>query len=344
MPTASSPRFSLRTAVRILFLLFLIAATVSIIRRRADYTMQQCSGQIFGTTYTVKYIAAEDYGADILAELQRVDASLSLFNGQSTLSRINSGKQAEADAMLLEVLQLAEKVSQSTNGAFDVTVGPLVNAWGFGFARRDSLSPARVDSLRALVGHDKLRLDGTKVIKADARMVIDCGAIAKGYGVDRVAALLRRKGVADYMVEVGGEVVVRGQKDKNGTPWAIGINKPTAEAVAGGEMQTVLELHDCALATSGNYLNFYEENGRRYAHTIDPATGYPVQHSVLSATVIAPSCAEADAYATSFMVMGLDKARKLLGQHKELKAYIIYSNEQGKTAVWQSPSFPAPIQ
>jgi len=309
------------------FFLVLAAATMWILFFRGTAKLRTAEGAIFGTTYHIKYESAQPLDSAILAELRRVDASLSVFNPQSTLSLLNAGKTNKADAMLYEVLEKAHKVSEATNGAFDVTVMPLVNAWGFGF-KHDSLpSAAQTDSLRSLVGYQRVTLmpDST-VRKDDGRMTIDCGAIAKGYAVDRVARLLRKADVRNFMVEIGGEVVTKG-RNPEGHPWQIGVSKP---ADGSQEIETVLSLENAALATSGNYRNFYIANGKKYAHTIDPRTGRPVQHSLLSATVVAPDCATADAYATAFMVLGLDEAEKIVWENKHLKALFIFSDEKGK--------------
>jgi thiamine biosynthesis lipoprotein len=228
--------------------------------------------------------------------------------------------------MFSEVYQLAQTVSKETDGAFDITVAPLVNAWGFGFKHEQMPTPEQVDSLLQL------------------RNQMDFSAIAKGYGCDVVARLLESHGIHNYMVEIGGEVVVSG-KNAKGDDWHIGITKPTDDSLSvEGEMQTVLTITDHAMATSGNYRNFYYKGGKKYAHTIDPKTGYPVLHSILSATVFANTCAVADAYATSFMVMGVGKAQQVLAQHPELMAYLIYSDQDGKNAVWYSPSLKNKIQ
>ena len=223
-------------------------------------------------------------------------------------------------------------MSEATEGAFDVTVMPLVNAWGFGFKKGTFPTDTQVDSLRRIVGFHHITLTTDSLLKKDnAGVMIDCGAIAKGYGVDRVAKVLRDHGVRNYMVEIGGEVVTKGRNPETHKSWQIGISKPVdnANESGSGELQTVLSLENSALATSGNYRNYYERGGRKYAHTIDPRTGRPVQHSLLSATVLAPDCATADAYATAFMVLGLDGAKKVLSAHKELHAYLIYADEQG---------------
>jgi thiamine biosynthesis lipoprotein len=240
-----------------------------------------------------------------------------MCNPQSTVARINGGDSTvERSAMFREIFELAKTVNKETNGAFDIHVAPLVNAWGFGFKHDQLPTPQQVDSLLKI------------------RDQMDFSAIAKGYGCDVVARLLRSHGIENFMVEIGGEVVLSGHNDK-GQPWHIGVNKPV-ENPEDGELQTVLSITDCAIATSGNYRNFYYKDGQRYAHTIDPRTGYPVQHSLLSATVVAADCATADAYATSFMVLGLDSAQAVLNSHPELKAYLIYSDESGQMSVWRS--------
>jgi thiamine biosynthesis lipoprotein len=217
-------------------------------------------------------------------------------------------------------------------------VAPLVNAWGFGFKNGVNPDAKAIDSLRQVVGFQKVRLENNKVVKADPRVMLDCSAIAKGYGVDVVANLLRGLGIKNFMVEIGGEVVTSGINPEN-TPWRIGVTKPTDDSLSvNNELQTVINVTDKAMATSGNYRNFYYKGGRKYAHTIDPKTGYPVQHSILSATVITDDCATADAYATSFMVLGMEKAKKVLERHPEMMAYFIYSDEKGQNQVWFSPS------
>lgn len=324
------------------FLLFLIIGTVFIMRQAhpAAAPFQQEEGMIFGTSLHATYQCDSSLHDEIMEELQQVDASLSMFNPRSTISRINRGEDFHTDSLFRYVFTMSQQISQATDGAFDITVAPLVNAWGFGFKNGALPDSAQVDSLRSLVGWDRITLtdDGT-ISKQDPRMVMDCSAVAKGFGSDQVASLFRRKGIHNYMIEIGGEVVLSGTNPK-GKPWSIGINKPVEDSTStNNELQTILQLTDCALATSGNYRNFYiSEDGRKLAHTIDPHTGYPVQHSILSSTVIAPTCAMADAFATSFMVMGLDKAKQVLKAHPQLKAYFIYADPDGTNRVWASPN------
>ena len=307
------------------FLLLLIVGTVLIIRQQRSTPYQTDKGFVFGTVYTITYQSNDNLKADIEAELPKVDNEFSMFNEHSTVARINRGEQVSRSPMFNEVYELAQTVNHDTDGAFDITVAPLVNAWGFGF--KNAIMPTRhqVDSLLKI------------------RNQYDFSAIAKGYGSDVVARLLRRRGISNFMVEIGGEVVAQGISERR-LPWRIGVTKPVDDSLAvGGELQTVLNITDVAMATSGNYRNFYYKGGKKYAHTVDPKTGYPVQHSILSATVLAKSCMIADAYATSFMVMGMDRARKLLERHPELQAYFIYDAGNGKTEVWFTPSLQAKI-
>ena len=319
-------------------LLFLIIGTVFIVRQQRSTPYQHDEGQVFGTFYHITYQNDSSLNNEILAELAKVDSALSMFNKQSVISRINRGEDVKTNEMFDTVFNLAENISNDTDGAFDITVAPLVNVWGFGFKTGNPPTKAVIDSLRSIVGYRKVTLKDGHVRKSDQRVMLDCSAIAKGYGCDVVAALLRRHGIDNYMVEIGGEVVTQGISEKR-LPWKIGVTKPTDDSLAiDKELQTVLNVKNMAMATSGNYRNFYYKNGKKYAHTIDPKTGYPVQHNILSATVLAKHCAEADAYATSFMVMGLDGAKRILEKHGELMAYLIYADKNGNMQVWYSPS------
>jgi len=279
-----------------------------------DY--QKNNGLVFGTVYHVTYAYHEDLQPEIEKALMAVDQEFSMFNEESTVSHLNRGEDYPQSEMFKELYHLAQDVNKDTEGAFDITVAPLVNAWGFGFKHEQLPTEAQVDSLLQI------------------RDQLDFSAIAKGFGCDQVARMLDAKGVTDYMVEIGGEVVVKGQSP-NATPWRIGVMKPVDDSLhIDGELQEVLSITDKAMATSGNYRNFYYKDGKKYAHTIDPRTGYPVQLTLLSATVLADNCATADAYATSFMVLGVEKAKEILARHPELAAYLIYNGDDGKPVVW----------
>lgn len=290
------------------------------------------SGMVFGTTYSITYQYHENLKSDIEGVMQQVDNSLSPFNKSSVITAINNNTSTKADKYLTEVFTLAQAVNKETDGAFDITVAPLVNAWGFGFRSGKRPTEAQTDSLLAIVGQEKVTLKDGKIIKSDPRIMLDCSAIAKGFGVDKVAEFLSGKGIENYLVEIGGEISARG-KNSRGTEWNIGITKPIDDSLSiNQENQAVLQITDKAMATSGNYRNFYYEGGKKYAHTINPHTGKPAQSDILSATVIAESCAVADAYATAFMVLGSKKAKEILKKHPELQAYLILSDN----SVWQS--------
>lgn len=327
-----------RLSLQLAFLTFLIIGTILIIKHQHNMPYQHDRGSVFGTFYSITYQCDNDLQKEIEAELKKVDQALSMFNQESIISKVNRNEKVELNEMFLQVITLAQKVSQDTDGAFDITVAPLVNAWGFGFKTGDKPSGTSIDSLMSTVGYKKISLKGRQLFKENKNTMLDCSAIAKGYGSDVVAAFLKKRGIDNFMVEIGGEVVTQGISEKR-VPWRIGVTKPTDDSLSvDNELQTVLNVTNKAMATSGNYRNFYYKDGKKYAHTIDPKTGYPVQHSLLSATVLADNCATADAYATSFMVMGIEKAKGVLERHPELMAYFIYTDVRGNLAVWYSPS------
>ena len=318
------------------FLVLLIVGTVVIIRHQSSIPYQHNSGMVFGTTYNITYQCDSNLHNSIIRELEKVDEALSPFNKKSVITAVNNNHDIEVNDMFADVFLLAQKISDDTGGDFEITVDPLVKAWGFGFKNGTQPTKYNIDSLKNIIGYKKVKLEGRKVVKKDKRLMLDCSSIAKGYGSDVVARFLQKRGVKNYMVEIGGEIVTKGISPKR-VPWKIGVTRPVDDSLSvSKELQSVINVTDKAMATSGNYRNFYYKNGKKYAHTIDPHTGYPVQHNILSATVIADNCATADAYATAFMVMGLEKAQKLLERHPELMAYFIYSNKDGKNKTWCS--------
>lgn len=333
----------MKKVLPILFILVvLFVAGIAVGRKNADY--QHDSGLVFGTSYNITYKSNDNLKPEIEKTLAEVDASLSPFNEKSVITHVNKNEAVTLDDHFITVFRLSSEIYKDTEGAFDITVAPLVNAWGFGF--KNGITPDRhaIDSLMQFVGFDKVKLQDGKIIKTDDRLMLDCSAIAKGYGVDAVARLLKSKGIDNYMVEIGGEIVASGENPK-GAPWRIGVSKPDDDSVSiSNEIQGIINITNRAMATSGNYRNFYYKGGKKYAHTIDPKTGCPVQHSILSATVVSDECAKADAYATAFMVMGLDKAKAVLARHKDMMAYFIYSDDKGNNKVWYSPSLKANLE
>lgn len=320
------------------FLILLILGAVAIIRQQQQTSYQHNSGLVFGTIYHFTYQSDKDLQTELEAELQKVDQSLSPFNQSSIISKVNRNENVAVDKMFKEVFLLAENISKETQGAFDITVAPMVNIWGFGFKKGTEPTKEAIDSIKSYIGYKKVSLVNNYIKKQDKRTMLDCSAIAKGYGSDVVARYLKKKGIENFMVEIGGEIVTSGKNEQQSN-WRIGINKPTDDSLnTSNELQNVIDVTDIAMATSGNYRNFYYKNGKKYAHTIDPKTGYPVQHNILSATVLSKTCAQADAYATAFMVLGLDGAKEILEKHPDLLAYLIYADEKGKNKIWYSPS------
>ena len=320
---------------QVLFLLLLVVGTVIILKKQPPYRTNE--GLVFGTVYKITYQHADDLHPDIKEALAEVDNALSPYNPNSIITRINHNRDTILNAHFTHVFHLAQQVSAETEGAFDITVAPLVNAWGFGFKNSTSIAPNVIDSICQFVGYRKIKEENGKIVKNDERTMLDCSAIAKGYGVDVVAQVLEKKGVQHYMVDVGGEVVLKGKNPRMKT-WRIGINKPVEDSLSiNQELQTILEISNIGMATSGNYRKFYYKDGKRYAHTIDPRIGTPVQHSILSATVIAKDCTTADAYATAFMVMGLDKAMEFCKAHPELDAYFICDGEGESYEIHHTP-------
>ena len=299
----------------LIWLAILLLATVWILIRNNNAPYQSINGLVFGTVYNITYQYDGDLKNEIEAELKRFDNSLSPFNDSSVISQVNRNEEIVTDSFFQTCFNRSIEISKETKGAFDITVAPLANAWGFGFKQGAFPNSLMIDSLLQITGYDKVKLIDGKVVKTDPRIMLSCSAVAKGYSVDVVARLLDSKGIKNYMIDIGGEIVARG-KNLRGGLWRIGINKPIDDSLSvNQEIQTILELTDVGLATSGNYRNYYYKDGKKYAHTIDPRTGYPVQHNILSSTVIAEDCMTADALATAFMVMGLEDAEAYANAH-----------------------------
>jgi thiamine biosynthesis lipoprotein len=307
-------------------------------RPAAEYA--EINGLTQGTTYhivieTTPGMNTGDLRIKIENLLTEVDNSLSIYNDSSVISLINSNISDKTDTLFREVFRASALISEQCNGLFDITVGPLVKAWGFGPDALEKFDETKLDSLLALVGMDKVRLDGYRIVKADPDMYIDVNAIAQGYTVDLLVEMLAGEGINECLVEVGGEVRTSG--DKNGKGWHVGIDRPAdGNYSPGADLQAAVRLDNSALATSGNYRKFYIDNGVKYSHTIDPRTGYPSRHTLLSATIIAPDCAVADAWATACMVAGKDTAITFIEQYDYLEGYLIFSDEKGDMQSWIS--------
>ena len=305
--------------------------------KKSEYT--KISGFAQGTTYHIAYENSknEDYSQDIDSILKAFDRSLSIYDSTSIISRINNNDPtAEADDWFVEVFRKSAEVNTVSGGAFDITVGPVVKAWGFGTAPIAKHDTAYIDSLLQFVGMEKVKLEGRKVIKKYPGVKLDVNALAQGYSVDVVCDFFKNKGIKNYLVEIGGEVRGKGTNAKDKF-WHIGIDKPTDGNMSpGNELEAIIEINNKALATSGNYRKFFVENGVKYAHTIDPKTGFPARNTLLSATVICDDCITADAYATSFMVLGVEKSKELYRKLNGVEVYFVYSNQQGNYEVFFS--------
>jgi thiamine biosynthesis lipoprotein len=297
------------------------------------------NGFIQGSTYSIVYdnkknLEPGELRVKIEKILNNFDLSLSLYNDSSILSRVNRNEDVVVDSFFSEAYAQSARISEMTGGAFDITVGPLVKAWGFGPDAHKKFKAEQRDSLLKLVGMKNVSLIDGKIVKSNPHVNLDFNAIAQGYSVDVICRFLDKLGIKNYLVEIGGEVRAKGKK--NGNLWRIGIDKPEDNISPGQTLEAIVKITDKALATSGNYRKFYIEDGVKYSHEIDPKTGYPVKNSVLSVSVVADDCATADGIATAFMVMGKNKIIEFLQIHPEFEAYIIYSDETGNFKTWAS--------
>ena len=302
-------------------------------------------GKVFGTYYNIRYEAPAELQDSICAAFTAFDNSLSMFNPHSILSAINENRDTTTNETFETMWSEAERVYALSGGAFDITVAPLVKAFGFGRKsdQYSAISTQTIDSIRAFVGFEKVSLVDHKIVKADPRVQIDGGAVAKGQACDMIAQMLRRNGCANYLVDIGGEVVAHGVNAK-GDPWHIGITKPNLNNEGAQEsLQEVLAVSDICMATSGNYRNYYYADGERRSHTIDPRTGYPVQHSLLSATVVSSTCMRADALATACMVLGAEEALAMIERAGDAACYFIVAQNDSLIVV-TSPNWAEIIQ
>ena len=294
------------------------------------------SGEAQGSYYHIKYMSAngDNYKSQIDSILLEVDSSLSIYKDYSLISKLNNGGNLKTDSLFNQVFNAANKVYQETEGNFDCSVRPLVNAWGF---YKDKLGDSLVvDSLKfrkllPYVGFDKIRLIADSLVLPKG-MSLDFNSIAQGFTVDVISKFLESKNIKNYLVEVGGELLAKG-KNADGNIWRVGVDKPSEDIDMNERFQFILDLENKALATSGNYRKFYEKDGVKYSHTINPFSGFPAQNRLLSATVIHDNCMLADAYATAFMVMGVKKSKQFALEHPELEIYLVYT---GKDGSWQT--------
>lgn len=324
-----------------LFTVFAIIVLVALSScKRAEF--ESFNGFAQGTTYSIVYQSLKNSGPDSLKhEVEKIlhdfDMSLSLYQDSSVLSKVNRNEDVTVDPFFEEVFRKSALISEISGGAFDITVGPLVRAWGFGPDDHKNFSEAKRDSLMKLVGMSKISLVNGKVIKADPAISLDFNAIAQGYSVDVVCSYFDDLGIENYLIEIGGEVRAKGTK--NGNLWRIGIDRPEDNNIIPGQsLQAIIRITDRALATSGNYRKFYVEDGIKYSHTIDPKTGNPAKNRLLSATILAADCATADGIATACMVMGHEKSIEFIKSNTQFSAYFVISGDDGNYQTWISES------
>lgn len=328
-----------RSAILLLTALLLLSGSCA---RQDDYV--RIEGFAQGSTYhvichPVKGMNAARLQARFDARLQEIDQSLSGYNKGSLLSRLNAGEDLPLDGLFIECFERSKEIWAESGGAFDPSAAPLFDLWGFGFSNKGQVSDAAIDSILAFVGMDLLtleeRTDGTHLVKADPRCQLNFNAIAQGYSCDVVARILDSLGCSDYLVDIGREIRCKG-RNAAGEKWRIGLDRPSdGNMEEGKDLQAILHVSDCGIVTSGNYRKFYVEDGRKYAHTIDPVSGRPVSHNLLSATVIAADATTADAYATWLMVIGLDRARQFLDDRPELEALLVYEQDGKMENYWK---------
>lgn len=298
-------------------------------------------GYTQGTTYSIRYMspAGENFQHDIDSVLNEVDMSLSTYESNSVISRINKNISSKTDSLFVRVCKEALLIAEETNGAFDPTIAPIVNYWGFGFEEMNNKDESKLQSLLSTVGYEKIKLQDSLLVKTNPNTQIDFNAIAQGFTVDLVGEHLNKLGITNYMIEIGGELKCNGL-NADGELWRIGIDKPS-ENIQKDRFQAIIEVNNKSVASSGNYRKFKvdEESGMKYSHTINPETGTPVQTNLLGVTVVTESCMKADAIATAFMVMGLEDSKVYLSNHSEIDALLIYSGPKGEWLQYQTEGF-----
>ncbi len=314
-------------------------------KKNASSKWMHLEGNAQGTTFSIKYEGEKDFSKEVKGIFDRMDQQLSTYIDESVITVFNNSQEAirklsHNDTLFRGVFKKSKEVYSKSGGAFNPAVMPLVEYWGFSREEMipDLIDSSKVDSLMEFIDFSKCEYMPTRgaQIQLPEKMQLDFNGIAQGYTVDKIAEMLENNGIKNYMIEVGGEVRAKGKNERE-QYWKLGIDKPI-DINADHELQAIITLVNRSMATSGNYRKFYEKDGVRYSHTIDPFTGYPVQHSLLSATVLADDCASADAFATAFMVMGVEKTKEFLEKNKNLKldVYLIFSGENGKFNTWFS--------
>lgn len=323
--------------VAVFVIIFVVVVCSNLFDKTKQYKM--CSGVVWTTQYNITYECEKELDDSIQSIFRAVDGSLSMFNKNSLISRINNGEKLRVDTMLSYLYKTSVKVNEETQGAFDPTVSPLMKMWGFVNGNGVLPDSSQVDSIKAFVGLEKTALEDGYIVKKDSRTSFDFSAIAKGFACDEIGRMLKRNGVSNYLVEIGGEITVEG-KNHSGDKWRIAVDKPieSNDSVL-HESVIIVELNKGGVATSGNYRNYKSVEGRKVVHTMNPLTGYPEQSNLLSVSIIAENCMLADAYATACMVLGTEMVKNTFEKSKEIGVLLIYMNENGIMSLWSNERF-----
>ena len=297
-------------------------------------------GEAQGSYYAITYYDEQErnFQHEIDSIFHAVDVSVNLWVDTSVISKVNRNEDVTLDSIFVDNFRIAQEAAALSGGYFDPTISPIVAAWGFSYKHGDSITPQLIDSLKQLVDYRKVRIENGMVVKENPAMTLDFNAIAQGYTSDLIASFLDSRGIKNYLVDTGGEIMARGAKP-NGQPWIVGIEKPADNWDSEQVVHTRIALRDKGLVTSGSTRKYVERDGKRYSHCIDPNTGYPVEHQVLSVTVMANSSVWADALASICMVMGMEKSLPLIESMDDVEAYYIYVNENNELETFATEGF-----
>ena len=322
---------------RIAFFIGFLALFASCNRGPQKMVLQ---GEAQGSYYAITYYDEQgrNFQQEIDSIFHAVDVSVNLWVDTSVISKVNRNEEVKLDSIFVDNFRIAQEAASLSDGYFDPTISPIVAAWGFSYKHGDTITPQLIDSLKQLVNYRNIRIEEGKVVKANPAMTLDFNAIAQGYTSDLIASFLDSQGIKNYLIDTGGEIMARGEKP-NDQPWIVGIEKPADNWDSEQVVHTRIALHDKGLVTSGSTRKYVERNGKRYSHCIDPKTGYPVEHNVLSVTVLAENSVWADALASICMVMGLEKSLPLIESMDGVEAYYIYVNEQNTLETFATEGF-----
>ena len=293
-----------------------------------------------GSYYAITYFDEQNrnFQQEIDSIFHAIDLSVNLWVDSSVISKVNRNEEFALDDIFIDNFNIAQEAAKLSDGYFDPTISPIVAAWGFSYKTGDTITPQLIDSLRQLVDYRKVRIEDGKVVKENPAMQLDFNAIAQGYTSDLIASFLDSRGIKNYLVDTGGEIMAKGTKP-NGQPWIVGIEKPADNMYSEQVVQTRVALRDKGLVTSGSTRKYVERDGKRYSHCIDPRTGYPVEHQVLSVTVLAENSVWADALASICMVMGMEKSLPIIESMDGVEAYYIYVNENNGFETFATEGF-----